>query len=270
MKRKTIFNSSISIGTYPAFVDEIFSLIRYKIPSYVCFANVHMLIEAHQDRVFQKVINQANLVAPDGKPLSLFLRLSEGIRQDRICGMDILPDLLKRAEASGKSVYFYGTTEELLQVIIQKARKEFPALNISGYYSPPFRNLSSEETFAILHTIKEAAPDLVFVSLGCPKQEKWMAEHKDKIGACLLGLGQAFKVYAGQEKRLPTWMRDLSLEWLYRLYLEPGRLWKRYAFTNSYFLVLVIQSLAQRFFRQLFSPHHKARLSDSSIEHPDK
>jgi len=269
MKRKTIFNSSISIGTYEDFIDEIFSFVHSKIPSYVCFANVHMVMEAYKDPAFRRVIDEANLVAPDGKPLSVFLKLSEGIKQDRICGMDLLPDLLRKAEDSGKSVYFYGTTDDLLKAIEQKARKEFPALRISGYYSPPFRNLSPEEKSHIVQRINDAAPDLVFVSLGCPKQEKWMAEHRDKISACLLGLGQAFKVYAGQEKRLPPWMRNLSLEWVYRLYLEPGRLWKRYVFTNSYFLVLAFQALVHQFFRNLFSAPHKTRLSDGAVEQPD-
>ena len=251
MKKKSVFNSFISIGTYQAFIGEIFLFTHFKIPSYVCFANVHMVIEAYRDKAFQKLINEANLVAPDGKPLSIFLRLSEGIKQDRVCGMDVLPDLLKQAEASHKSVYFYGTTEELLKTITQKAKNEFPALNIAGYYSPPFRTLSEKEDEAITEKIKETQPDLVFVSLGCPKQEKWMAEHKDKLNACLLGLGQAFKVYAGEEKRLPQWMRNLSLEWIYRLYLEPGRLWKRYMYTNSYFLFLSIKHLVIRFFQNV-------------------
>jgi len=209
-----------------------------------------MLVEAHQDKSFQKLINEANIVAPDGKPLSVFLKLSEGIEQDRVCGMDILPDLLKKAEESGESVYFYGTTDELLKTITQKAQREFPALKIAGYYSPPFRNLSDKEDAVITEKIRQAKPDLVFVSLGCPKQEKWMAEHKDKLNACLLGLGQAFKVYAGQEKRLPKWMRDLSMEWIYRLCQEPDRLWKRYMYTNSYFLLLAIRHLAIQFFQK--------------------
>jgi N-acetylglucosaminyldiphosphoundecaprenol N-acetyl-beta-D-mannosaminyltransferase len=249
MKTKNIFNSIISIGTYSAFIDEIISYGRSKIPSYVCFANVHMLVEAHQDKSFQKLINEANIVAPDGKPLSVFLKLSEGIKQDRVCGMDILPDLLKKAEESSESVYFYGTTDELLKTIVQKARNEFPTLRIAGYHAPPFRVLSDKEDAIITEKIRKTKPDLVFVSLGCPKQEKWMAEHKNKLNACLLGLGQAFKVYAGEEKRLPKWMRDLSLEWAYRLCLEPARLWRRYMYTNSYFLLLVIRHLIIRLFQ---------------------
>jgi N-acetylglucosaminyldiphosphoundecaprenol N-acetyl-beta-D-mannosaminyltransferase len=207
-------------------------------------------MEAYHDKSFQKLINEADLVAPDGRPLSVFLKLSEGINQDRVCGMDILPDLLKQAEVSGKSVYFYGSTEEMLKTITQKVRVEFPALKIAGHYSPPFRALSQKEDEMITEKIREAQPDLVFVSLGCPKQERWMADHKNKFNACLLGLGQAFKVYAGVEKRLPKWMRNLSLEWVYRLYLEPRRLWKRYAYTNSFFLLLAIRYLAIQFFEK--------------------
>jgi N-acetylglucosaminyldiphosphoundecaprenol N-acetyl-beta-D-mannosaminyltransferase len=254
MRRGNIFNSAVSIGTYKSFIEEIISYAHSKIPSYVCFANVHMVVEAYHDKSFQKLMNEADLVAPDGKPLSVFLKLSEGINQDRVCGMDIMPDLLKQAEASGESVYFYGSTEELLKLITQKAKAEFPALKIAGYYSPPFRALSEKEDQMITKKIREAHPDLVFVSLGCPKQERWMAEHKDKLNACLLGLGQAFKVYAGVEKRLPTWMRNLSLEWAYRLFQEPGRLWKRYMYTNSFFLLLAIRYLAVQFLERHYPP----------------
>jgi N-acetylglucosaminyldiphosphoundecaprenol N-acetyl-beta-D-mannosaminyltransferase len=232
MNKKAVLNSFISIGTMKEFIDEIFNLVREKVPSYICFANVHMVMEGYKDSVFQRIVNQANLTAPDGKPISLFLKFFEKIKQVRVCGMDLLPKLLKQAESSSSSVYFYGTTNELLTSIIKKAKSEFPNLKICGSYSPPFRPLTEVEDNTIVELVKKASPDLVFVSLGCPKQEKWMASHKDKIGACLLGVGQAFKVYAGAEKRLPTWMRNLSLEWTYRLFLEPKRLWKRYLFTN--------------------------------------
>jgi len=260
MKRKSVFNSRISVGRYQEFIHEIFSLVKYKVPSYVCFANVHMVVEGYKDSSFQKIMNNATIVAPDGKPISLFLKYFEKVEQDRVCGMDLLPDLLRQAEASGKSVYFYGTTPDLLSAIVEKAGKEFPALKISGYYSPPFRNLSETENADIIEKIKATSPDLIFVSLGCPKQEKWMAENKDKIGACLLGVGQAFKVYAGMEKRLPKWMRDLSLEWLYRLYLEPERLWKRYLLTNSYFLFLIFNLLITRAMQEFYAPFAKAKM----------
>lgn len=266
MKKESIFNTYVSTRSFDSFIKAIFSLVEKKTPSYICFANVHMIVEAYKDKAFQKIVNQANLVAPDGKPLSIFLRLFKGIKQERVCGMDILPHVLHRAEVTDKSVYFYGSTDELLTTIVRKARNEFPELRIAGYYSPPFKSsFTEEESSFIIKKIKAATPDLVFVALGCPKQEKWMAENKDSIGACLLGLGQAFNVYAGTEKRLPTWMRNLSLEWAYRLFLEPTRLWKRYLFTNSFFLFLVFRHAFNTFLRNmhvLFSKRPRYRVTD--------
>lgn len=245
-QKRCVLGSFITTVSYAGFLSEIFHLVSQKVPSYICFANVHMVIEAYRKHLFQKIVNAATLVAPDGKPLSVFLRLMEGLKQERVCGMDIFPDLLARAEASGKSVYFYGTTPSLLKAIAVKAKAEFPALRIAGYFSPPFRELTPDENAEIVDMIRAAKPDLVFVSLGCPKQERWMSENHLKIGSCLLGLGQAFKVYAGEERRLPRWMRNLSLEWSYRLYLEPRRLWKRYLVTNSWFVFLSTLEILRR------------------------
>jgi N-acetylglucosaminyldiphosphoundecaprenol N-acetyl-beta-D-mannosaminyltransferase len=202
-----------------------------------------MLMEGYKDHSFQEIINKANIVAPDGRPLSVFFNIKYKLQQKRVCGMDMLPDLLKEAERRRKSVYFFGTTNELLASIKQKATTEFPELKIAGSYSPPFRELAKEETSIIIDHVRNTNPDLVLVALGCPKQEKWMAKHHQEINSCLLGLGQAFKVYAGEEKRLPKWMRNLSLEWIYRLYLEPRRLLKRYVYTNSLFLLLILKEL---------------------------
>jgi N-acetylglucosaminyldiphosphoundecaprenol N-acetyl-beta-D-mannosaminyltransferase len=167
---------------------------------------------------------------------------------------------LREAEARGKSIYFYGTTDDVLNKISERASKEFPNLKIAGLYSPPFRTLTKDEKRGIVNQINQAKPDLVFVALGCPKQEKWMAEHKDKIQSCMLGLGQAFHTYAGTAKRSPAWMQRMSLEWAYRLYLEPGRLWKRYFYTNSYFLILTfkyfVNSLRGAFFTRTANKYH--------------
>jgi len=264
MNRKYVLNSSISTGSYQEFINEIFSLVNFKIPSYVCFANVHMVVEGHKDSEFQNIINNANIVAPDGKPISLFLKYFSNLKQDRVCGMDILPDLLKQAAQTGKSVFFYGSTPSLLTRITKKANLEYPTLKVSGSYSPPFKNLSDEENNIALSKINDTSPDLVFVALGCPKQEKWMAANRNKIGACLLGVGQAFNVYAGVEKRLPVWMRNLSLEWMYRLYLEPQRLWKRYLVTNSYFLLLTFN----HFIHSFLTPFTKGKSPESVLQNP--
>ncbi|ELR71631.1 Putative UDP-N-acetyl-D-mannosaminuronic acid transferase [Fulvivirga imtechensis AK7] len=241
MEKETILSTGISIATPRTFVREVIRLTEADHSSYICFANVHMLIEAYRNPEFRDTVNNAELVAADGRPLSLFLQVFKGIRQKRICGMDLLPILLCEAERQGKSVFFYGSTAEVLNSMRERAGQEFPRLRVAGQYSPPFRPLEPEEKQEISHWINSLHPDLLFVSLGCPKQEKWMAEFQDKIKSCMLGLGQAFTVYAGKEKRLPLWMRNLSLEWVYRLYLEPRRLWKRYLYGNSYFLMLVLK-----------------------------
>jgi N-acetylglucosaminyldiphosphoundecaprenol N-acetyl-beta-D-mannosaminyltransferase len=270
MKKRVLFNSRISTGFYGEFIREIFQLVKYKVPSYVCFANVHMVVEAQKDPSFQRVLNGANIAAPDGKPVAIAMKFVNKRDQDRVCGMDMMPDLLREAEARGKSVYFYGDTEEVLSTIIAKASKEFPNLNIRGCYSPPFRELSAAESDEMIARIKAAAPDLVFVSLGCPKQEMWMAKYRDKLGACLLGVGQAFRVYAGVEKRLPVWMRNLCLEWLFRLCLEPSRLWKRYLVTNTYFLLLVLNFFVMKFQQELFAPFEKAKIPRRMLRESDE
>lgn len=246
MKRKAIFGSIITLGSYNSFLDRIIELSGQRIPSYVCFANVHMVVEASRDTDFMRVVNQATIVAPDGKPLSVFLRMFHNIKQDRVCGMDLLPDLLRRAESSGRSVYFYGGEEKCLDKIQAKARKQFPDLKIAGMYSPPFRQLTEAEKREDIERIRSSGADLVFVSLGCPRQEKWMAENVKRLNACFLGLGQAFTVYADMEKRLPRWMRALALEWIFRLMQEPRRLWRRYLFTNAEFLRMTMKYALSR------------------------
>ncbi|MCC9135029.1 WecB/TagA/CpsF family glycosyltransferase [Pontibacter silvestris] len=240
-----VLTSLISVGTFDEFVNHIFWLSENKPSSYVCFANVHMLMEAYHDKEFNKLLNEADVATPDGGPVSKLIHMLYGQSQDRVAGMDMLPRLLKEAANRGKSVFFYGSTDDVLNTLVSKAKEEFPALKIAGSFSPPFRKLSHIEDTAIINMINEAKPDLIFVALGCPKQERWMQEHKDKVNACMLGVGQAFMTYAGLEKRLPKWARNLSLEWTYRLWLEPRRLWKRYLITNSMFILLVLKLLLQ-------------------------
>lgn len=241
MVKENIFTYPISLGSYQRFINEVFSLVKRKSSSYVCFANVHMTIEAFEDGNFNAVLKNADIVAPDGKPLTLFLKQFKKVNQERVCGMDIFPDILREAALRRKSVYFYGTTDEVLEKICARARRELPTLDIRGYYAPPFRTLSSKEKATVVDRINDSKPDLIFVALGCPKQEKWMAEHQGKIRGCMLGVGQAFNVYAGMAKRSPLWMQRSSLEWAFRLYQEPGRLWKRYFYTNTCFLILLLE-----------------------------
>jgi N-acetylglucosaminyldiphosphoundecaprenol N-acetyl-beta-D-mannosaminyltransferase len=213
---------------------------------YVCFANVHMVIEATNNKMFSLMVNNASLVLTDGMPLVKSIKLLYGDRQDRIAGMDIFPDLLRQASDKGLTVFFFGTTESILSEIEQRVKAEFPNLRIAGLFSPPFGKPINDVKY--IEQISRSGADLVFVALGCPKQENWMAENSSRINAVLLGIGGAFPVFAGITKRAPLWMQRSSLEWLYRLIQEPRRMWKRYFVTNTLFVFLLFKELFLRRF----------------------
>ncbi|WP_024787498.1 WecB/TagA/CpsF family glycosyltransferase [Lebetimonas sp. JH369] len=236
--RKKIININICIGSYENFLKNIILLSEKKISSYVCVTNVHMLIEAYLDKKFKEVVDNADIVIPDGMPIAKAIKYIYGIDQDRIAGMDLMPDLIRECAKLKKKIFLYGSTREFLEKIEKKAKNKYPNIQIKSY-SPPFRKLNDNEKNNIIKMINDYNPDFVFVALGCPKQEKWMAEHKNKIKSCMIGFGGAFEVYAGVKKRAPNWMQKYSLEWLYRLIQDPKRLWKRYIYTNLIFLILI-------------------------------
>lgn len=239
LAKQVVLDSGISTGSFDDFVDNILQLGAARNSAYVCCANVHMVVEAHRDVSFRQVLDEADLVTPDGGPVASVAGWLSGQPQERVAGMDLLPALLAEAARRGQSVYFYGTTDDVLQAIVDRAKRELPHLRLVGTCAPPFRTLTPEEEEAHVAAINAVDPDLLFVALGCPRQERWMAAHRGKIKACMLGVGQAFLVYAGMEQRLPVWARRLWLEWAYRLWLEPRRLWRRYLITNSRFLYLM-------------------------------
>lgn len=237
---KKIVNLNISTGSYLSFIDDILKLGKSKISSYICVANVHMCIEAYDDADFAKIVNASDLVTPDGMPLAKAVQFLYGEHQDRVAGMDLLPDLLKEAEKMGLSCYIYGGSDKMLTQSELYINAHFPSLRC-GYHSPPFRPLNNEEKEEDVLRINSFGAQLIFVALGCPKQERWMAEMKGRIKGCMLGIGGALPVMIGMQERAPEWMQKFSLEWLYRLLQEPKRLFKRYAYTNTKFLYLLMK-----------------------------
>ena len=240
MNKKRVVSIDISIGKYQDFLKNLLSLSTEKNSSYVCISNVHMTIKAYLDKDFRAIVNNAEIATPDGMPLAKAIKFIYGISQDRVAGMDLIEDLFKECKKHDKSVFIYGSTDDTLEKVTSKVKNDFPNLKLTNY-SPPFRALSDNEKSNIITMINDCNPDFVFVALGCPKQEKWMAEHKDKINSCMIGLGGAVEVYAGVKDRAPLWMQKYSLEWLYRLAQDPKRLWKRYFVTNSLFIILFIK-----------------------------
>lgn len=239
--KKALVNFCISTGKYQLFIDTITEMARQRRSSYVCFANVHMFSEAYWSEDFMRTVNGADIVAPDGQPLKWMLRLLYGIKQDRVAGMDALPDLLQRMEQENLPVYFYGGTQEMLDKTASFLKENYPALKVAGLYSPPFRELTAEEENEIVSNINQSAPGLVFVFLGCPKQEKWMGRMRGRVQAVMAGVGGAIPVAIGMQKRAPVWMRKAGLEWLFRFFQEPKRLYKRYLVTNSLFIRLMLK-----------------------------
>jgi N-acetylglucosaminyldiphosphoundecaprenol N-acetyl-beta-D-mannosaminyltransferase len=219
-------------------------------PSYVCFANAHMTIEAYKDKSFLAQLNNANLVLADGKPLATACRLLHHKKQERISGMDFMPSILEIANERKMSVFFYGSAPGVLKALQEKINDRYPDVHFAGAISPPFQPATEEEVRENIDQINQSGAQLIFVALGCPRQEKWMALNFDKINGVLLGVGGAFPVMAGIQKRAPRWMQNLSLEWLYRLFQQPRRLFKRYLVTNTYFLLLLTREWMKRLMKK--------------------
>lgn len=203
---------------------------------YVCICNVHSLITARKDEGFRKVLNEADMATPDGMPVAWMMRKIGFPLQERINGPDLMWKYCALAEQRNERIYFYGNTPETLSALIAKLHATFPNLQIAGSYSPPFRPLTEREDANVVAEINASGASVVFVSLGCPKQELWMAEHRGRIQAVMIGVGAAFDYHAGTIQRAPLWMQQRGLEWLYRLCSEPRRLWKRYLVTNTQFI----------------------------------
>jgi len=204
---------------------------------YVCISNVHMVVTARQDAGLAEAMRQADMATPDGAPIAWMLRRLGFPDQPRISGTELMRAYLAQAAHRGESIFLFGGTEEALAALQRILLAEFPALDIAGAISPPFRPITPEEDEAIVAQINASGARTVWVGLGCPKQEKWMLAHRGRVQAVMLGVGAAFDFISGAKARAPAWVQKLGLEWLHRLASEPKRLWKRYLVTNTLFVI---------------------------------
>lgn len=250
--KTTLLRLNINRGTRENTLQTVTAHAKNKKKAFVCFANVHMCVTARMNKAFAATVNSGEITAPDGMPVVIALKLLYAAKQERIDGISFLPDMLKRAADEGLAVFFYGSTNEVLNLIIERAQREFPHLRVAGCHAPPFRPMSRSEKIETIARINLSRADLLFVALGCPKQELWMASMKDDINPVMIGIGAAFPVYAGLQKRAPAWMQKCCLEWLFRLFMEPRRLFRRYFITNSLFFLFFIQDLVTVRFLQFF------------------
>jgi len=217
---------------------------------YVCVANVHMAMEARKDDRFRKIVNKSDLVTPDGMPLVWTIRFLGTKNQKRVYGPTLTLRVCEGASKSGISVGFYGGSPETIECLIQNISNQIPSLRIAYAYSPPFRPLRKKEEETVVYNINNSGAKILFVGLGCPKQEHWMFSHLGNIDAVMIGVGAAFDFHAGIKRQAPSWIMAIGLEWLFRLCNEPRRLWKRYLFNNPLYLFLVArQILKERLLR---------------------
>ncbi len=210
---------------------------------YVCVSTVHMVMEAHDDSTFRAVVNQADLVTPDGMPLVWLLRLRGVPGATRVYGPDLTPIVCEQAARQGIPVGFYGGTREVLEAMTARLRSRLPGLDVAYRFAPPFRPPSPEEDQRIVSAIEASGARILFVGLGCPKQERWMAAHRGRLGAAMVGVGAAFDFLAGAKRQAPGVVQRTGLEWAFRLLCEPRRLWRRYLYNNPRFLALVAGEL---------------------------
>lgn len=203
---------------------------------YICVSNVHTTVTAYEDPDYRQVQNGAVMALPDGGPLSAYSRRCGFPQAQRVTGPDLMRRILEESAEHGWRHYFYGSTEQTLDALRGWIARRYPGAVIAGMYSPPFRPMTPEEDEEIVRKINETSPDFVWVGLGAPKQERWMAAHRGRVHALMLGVGAAFDYEAGNIRRAPEWMQKHSLEWLYRMLQDPRRLIGRYLNTNLKFL----------------------------------
>ena len=246
---KYILATEVHATSYKDICDRIIIWAKNKTSCYVVAANVHVVMTAYWQPRYQQIINKAKVITPDGMPLVWALRLLGISGQTRVYGPDLMLVLCEKAATGGIPIYLYGGTEAVLVKLQTNLLQRFPTLLIAGVYSPPFRALTlAEETFDI-NRIHASGAAIVFVGLGCPKQEEWMARQQGKLQAVMVGVGAAFSFHSGDVSQSPRWMMNLGLEWLYRFATEPGRLWRRYLINNPAFVILFgLQLCKHQFF----------------------
>ena len=240
-----ILGVGISAITLNQAVEQISAWIDQRTRRYVSVCTVHTIMECQRNSTVRQAINQASLATPDGMPLVWLSRWGGHDHVSRVYGPDLMLALCQHSLKHGDRHYFYGGAEGIPDLLSTKLQARFPDLQIAGRYSPPFRSLTPKENARIVQQINQAQPDIVWVGLGTPKQDLWMAAQRAELTApVLIGVGAAFDFLAGRIPQAPYWMQRRGLEWLFRLWQEPRRLWYRYLVYNPLFVLLYLaQSL---------------------------
>ena len=238
-----VVGARINSTTYSDATDTVVNWSNRRDSRYVCVANVHMLMEAYDSDEFKRLVNDADLIVPDGMPLVWILRLKGQRNQHRVYGPTLMLHVIESAARAGIPLGFYGGEPQVLESLVRQMQARYQDLNVAFSFSPPFRAMSREEDAIIVEQINQSGTRILFVGLGCPKQEIWMAEHRGRVKAVMLGVGAAFDFHSGVKPQAPAWMQKIGLEWFFRLMQEPRRLWRRYLYHNPRFMALALADL---------------------------
>lgn len=245
--KKEIINTPVTCVPFDEQMMLILRWAKTRASKAVCLANVHMLMEAERHEWYREILHRADLVTPDGKPLVMMLRRLGILHQNQVAGMDVFEHLCDLAEKAGISVYFLGSTPEILDGMKQRIHREYPVLKVAGMKSIPFMSVDeirASRDESLIEEVNNSGAGIVFVCLGCPKQEVWMSQYQGYIKGVMIGVGAVFAMYAGLTPRAPHLVQQAGMEWLYRLAQEPRRLWHRYSSTIPPFLYLATKQLA--------------------------
>jgi len=246
--QKTILTMGVNLSSIASAVDEVVSWSFDSEGRYICLSNVHMCMEVFDSDAFKKVVNGSDLTIPDGLPLVWAQKLLGNKKAEQVRGADLILALCDMAAEKNIPVGLFGASSELLQRLESVLCHKFPGLDITYAASPPFRAITPEEDKQYIDQINASGVKILFVGLGCPKQETWIAKHKGALRCTMLGVGAAFDFIAGNKKNAPLWMQKRGLEWLFRLASEPRRLCGRYLKHNPRFVYyFVLQLLGRKY-----------------------
>lgn len=241
-EKRNLFSVNYSLTDYAAASDLLIEKAKHRNSFGLTALAVHGLIESVWDKKLNTQVNKIDLIVPDGQPIRWALNhFYKAALPDRVYGPTLTLHVLEKADVAGLKVYLYGSTQETLQRFKTFIQKHYPNIEICGIHIDRFRDATPEEDEEDIKKINASGAHIVLVGRGCPRQERWVADHLGKVHAVMMAVGAAFNFHAGDVKQAPRWMQDNGLEWLFRLVQEPGRLWKRYLFTNSYFIYLFLK-----------------------------
>ena len=248
IQRVNVLGVGISAINMRIALKTIESWVVHREAHYVCVTPVHSVMDCQGNPDLRRIFNASGLTTPDGMPIVWLCRLHGHKEVGRVYGPDLMLALCARSVGHGYRHFFYGGAEGVPERLAASLQQRFPGLLVAGTYSPPFHLLTAEEDAQVVQMINEAAPDIVWVGLGSPKQERWMAAHVGQLTASVLvGVGAAFDFLVGLKRQAPLWMQRNGLEWLFRLLTEPRRLWRRYLINNPVFVFLILaQALGLR------------------------